>query len=117
MSSTTLFFNDDSISWEFVTDKIQRKIMGFDETMMMVKVQFETGGIGTIHSHKHTQTTYITEGVFEVIIDNEIKTLQGGDSFFIPSNARHGVICKEAGILIDVFHPMRNDFITNETEK
>ncbi|MVO08268.1 cupin domain-containing protein [Flavobacterium sp. TP390] len=115
MSRTTLFFNDDSISWEYVTDKIQRKIMGFDETMMMVKVQFETGGIGTLHSHEHTQITYITEGVFEVIIENETKTLQGGDSFFIPSNVRHGVICKKAGILIDVFHPMRNDFITNET--
>ncbi|WP_130733809.1 cupin domain-containing protein [Flavobacterium sp. J27] len=117
MSSTTLFFNDDSISWEYVTDKIQRKIMGFDENMMMLKVQFETGGIGTIHSHPHIQTTYITEGVFEVIIANETKTLQGGDSFFIPSNVMHGVICKEAGILIDVFHPMRNDFITNEKKK
>jgi quercetin dioxygenase-like cupin family protein len=38
-------------------------------------------------------------------------TLEQGDTFFVPSNLWHGVVCKQAGVLIDSFSPMRQDFI------
>jgi len=37
--------------------------------------------------------------------------LNAGDAFYIPPNVLHGAICREAGVLIDVFSPMREDFI------
>jgi hypothetical protein len=33
------------------------------------------------------------------------------EMFFIPSGLEHGVICIEAGELVDVFNPAREDFI------
>jgi quercetin dioxygenase-like cupin family protein len=55
--------------------------------------------------------THIAEGKFEVTIDDEKKILEKGDSFYIPSNVMHGVVCLESGLLIDVFSPVREDFL------
>jgi quercetin dioxygenase-like cupin family protein len=78
---------------------------------MLVKIQFEKGGIGAVHNHLHTQISYVETGVFEVQINGEIKILNMGDAFYIPPHADHGVVCLESGILIDAFSPMRKDFI------
>lgn len=107
----TLFYEDEKLGWEILEDKISRQIVGFNNQIMMVNVRFKKGGIGVLHSHPHTQVTHIAEGKFEVTIDGETKLLKKGDSFFIPSNIVHGVVCIEAGTLIDVFSPMREDFI------
>jgi quercetin dioxygenase-like cupin family protein len=52
--------------------------------------------------------------VFEVTIGNEKKMLMAGDAFYIPPNVIHGALCIEAGVLIDIFSPMREDFISSE---
>lgn len=78
---------------------------------MMVKVIFEVGAVGTLHHHPHTQVTYVESGVFETSIDGEIKILGKGDGFYAAPHKIHGVVCKEAGVLIDVFSPHREDFL------
>jgi quercetin dioxygenase-like cupin family protein len=102
---------DDEIAWEKVDAKIKRKIMSYNEDLMLVKVAFEQGGIGAIHKHPHLQISYIANGIFEITIDGEKKTLKEGDVYFVPSGVLHGAICLESGILIDVFNPMREDFL------
>jgi len=111
MTNTTVFFENDKMEWEVVDKKIQRQIVGFDDKIMMVNVHFDKDGIGVMHNHPHTQVTYIAEGKFEVTIGNETKIIKKGDSFFVPSNVMHGVVCVEKGMLVDVFSPMREDFL------
>jgi quercetin dioxygenase-like cupin family protein len=111
MTKTTVFFDGKHTEWEVVEEKIQRQIVGFDDKIMMVNVRFEKGGIGAMHKHHHSQVTHIAEGKFEVTIDDEKKILEKGDSFYIPSNVMHGVVCLESGLLIDVFSPVREDFL------
>ena len=48
--------------WESAGEGIVRQIMGYNDNLMMVKVKFETGAIGTPHTHPHTQTTYVASG-------------------------------------------------------
>jgi quercetin dioxygenase-like cupin family protein len=86
-------------------------IMGYDKNLMMVKVRFQKDAIGALHSHSHIQSTYIASGRFEVSIDGATRLLGAGDTFFVESNLVHGVVCKEEGMLIDVFHPCREDFL------
>jgi quercetin dioxygenase-like cupin family protein len=106
-----VFIEDADIPWEELGNGLRRKIMSYDERLMLVKVQFDKGGIGSLHQHDHTQITHIDSGVFEVEIAGKKQVLKGGDVFFIPSNALHGVVCLEAGVLIDAFSPMREDFV------
>ncbi|UXX79397.1 cupin domain-containing protein [Reichenbachiella carrageenanivorans] len=97
--------------WEEVGPGISRKITGYNDDLMMVLVKFEEGGVGEPHSHVHSQSTYIASGAFEVTVDGNTELLQQGDCFFAPPHAVHGVVCKSAGTLIDVFNPIREDFL------
>jgi quercetin dioxygenase-like cupin family protein len=90
---------------------VKRKILTYDKNLMMVKVAFEKGGIGALHHHFHTQMAYVESGVFEVEIAGEKKILRAGDVYHIPPNVIHGAVCLESGVLIDIFTPMREDFV------
>ncbi|MEI6865355.1 cupin domain-containing protein [Flavicella sp.] len=105
------FLLDDNQEWEVVGEGVKRKIMGYDDKIMLVKVDFETGGIGYKHEHHHSQVTYVVGGEFEFSIGDETKIVKGGDSVYIPPNVLHGAICNKAGVLIDVFSPIREDFM------
>lgn len=102
------------MEWEPVVDKLKRKMMGYNDEIMMVQVHFDKDGIGANHQHPHSQTTYVVSGKFEVNIDGDKKILETGDGFFVPPNADHGATCLEEGILIDVFSPIREDFMEGE---
>lgn len=105
------FIEDGSLEWETVNERVKRKIMAYDNSLMLVKAAFQQGGVGPIHHHYHSQITHIESGVFEVTIGKETKTLKAGDSYYIPPNVPHGATAIEAGLLIDVFSPMREDFV------
>ena len=109
--SKEFIFGDD-IEWEVIDDKLRRKIMGYDDKIMLVKVEFKEGGVGQLHEHYHSQVTYVESGEFEMTIGEQVKILRGGDSFYIPPHIMHGCVCKSPGVLIDVFSPAREDFLS-----
>ena len=112
--SVKVFFENREIAWEEVDKGVKRKIMAWDEKLMVVKVQFEVGGVGSLHQHHHSQITHVESGIFEVEIGGEKKVLTSGDAFYIPPNVIHGAVCLEAGVLIDVFSPMREEFVDSK---
>jgi quercetin dioxygenase-like cupin family protein len=107
-----LFVENKDVSWETAGNGMRRKIMAYDDRLMVVKVEFEKGAIGTLHQHHHSQITHVESGIFEVEIDGQKKQLTAGDAFYIPPNTVHGAVCLEKGMLIDIFSPMREDFIS-----
>jgi quercetin dioxygenase-like cupin family protein len=111
IQATPVFLLDQDIAWETVGDGIKRKILGYDKSVMMVNVSFKKGAVGAIHEHYHTQVSYVLSGKFEVQIGNETKVLQQGDCFFVNPNTLHGAICLEDGALLDLFSPVREDFL------
>jgi len=116
-SVTKIFIDNNDVPWEATAPGMKRKIMAWDERLMVVKVEFEKGAIGSLHQHPHSQISYIESGMFEIEIGGEKKTLIAGDAFYIPPNAMHGAVCLAPGVLIDVFSPMREDFVkSNGTE-
>lgn len=108
---TQPFVHISDLEWEQVAVGVKRKIMSYDKDMMMVRVSFETGGIGAIHRHPHVQMTTVESGVFEIEIDGVKKILKSGDVFYVHSNLWHGAVCVEKGVLLDMFSPMREDFV------
>lgn len=109
--SSKEFIEGEDLDWEIIGKGLKRKIMGYDDKIMLVKVHFEVGAVGEMHKHYHSQVTYVESGSFDVTISGITKTLVGGDSFYIPPQELHGAICTQAGVLIDVFSPIREDFM------
>lgn len=106
-----VFQMEKELVWENPSQGIQRQIMAYDGQLMMVKVKFETGAIGTVHTHYHSQATYVASGKFELTIGEEKKVLSAGDGYYVAPDVAHGCVCLEAGVLIDTFSPMREDFL------
>ena len=90
---------------------VLRKVLAYSEELMSVEVRFEKGAVGAMHTHPHTQISYVLEGKFEATIDGETMIIAKGDTYVTPPNAPHGVACLEAGVLLDIFTPMRKDFV------
>lgn len=105
------FVNEQTIEWETVAPGMKRKIMSYDNNLMLVKVAFEKGGIGVLHEHYHSQISYVVSGQFEVQIDGKKKVLKTGDVFYVAPHIIHGAVCLEDGVLLDIFSPMREDFV------
>ena len=99
---------------ETIGPGLKRLLLGHDEHLMLVKVWFDKGAVGEVHSHPHSQGSYVIEGTFEVQVDGKTQVLGPGGSFFVPSGADHGAVCLEEGILLDVFSPARRDFLEGE---
>ena len=102
----------ENMDWEALGGGVSRKFLGWDNQIMMVLVKFEKGAEGTPHDHFHTQATYCAKGKFEFIIDGVKQIVKEGDGVYIEPNLVHGALCLEEGILIDVFSPVREDFLS-----
>jgi quercetin dioxygenase-like cupin family protein len=90
---------------------VRRRMLGHGPDLMMVSVEFDAGAVGAMHNHPHRQVTYVASGVFRVTVDGRDETLRPGDSFYVAADFVHGVVALEAGTLIDVFTPARDDFL------
>ena len=55
--------------------------------------------------------TYVLSGEFEFTIGDETKIVRTGDTLYKNPNIEHGCVCKQAGVLLDMFTPQRLDFL------
>ena len=90
---------------------VERKILAYTDELMCVENHFQEGAIGALHHHPHTQITYVVSGQFEFVIDGVKKVVNSGDAMLKKDSVEHGCICLKEGILLDIFSPMREDFV------
>ena len=90
---------------------VSRRVLAHTAQLMIVEVNFEAGGVGAVHTHPHCQNTYVRYGRFRFTVDGEDVEVGPGDTLAFPSNLPHGTLCLEAGTLLDIFTPMREDFL------
>lgn len=109
--NSEIFIKAKLLDWEVLGGGVSRKIMGWNDKIMMVKVKFDKGAEGSPHQHMHSQTTYCAKGKFDFTVGNKKQVVEYGDGVYIPPNVIHGAVCLEEGVLIDVFSPVREDFL------
>ena len=90
---------------------VTRRVLAYTAALMCVENTFEKGAVGAMHSHPHTQITYVVSGEFAFTIAGETRTVRAGDTLLKEDGVEHGCVCLEAGVLLDIFTPMREDFI------
>jgi len=113
MTASPNFVRPSDDDWTVMGPGVKRRILTYNDQLMIVEVDFENGAIGRTHQHPHIQASYVAEGVFEVTISDVTEVLSKGQSFIVPSNEWHGVKALEKGVLIDSFTPVRADFLSS----
>ena len=80
--------------------------------MTMCRFTFDPFVVTAEHTHPHEQMTLIVQGKVRFIIEGEVKILAPGDVVHFPPNNRHGAtMLDEQVVLIDIFSPVREDFL------
>ena len=75
-TQSKVFVLENETLWENVGNGIDRQILGYDGQLMLVKVRFKKGAIGSMHEHFHSQSTMVVSGVFEFTVGNEKKIVK-----------------------------------------
>lgn len=91
---------------------IQRQMV-VGENVMMVRFTFEPFLVTPEHTHPHEQMTLVVQGKVKFFIEGEVKIVSPGDVLHFPPHNRHGAtMLDEEVVLIDIFSPIREDFLT-----
>ena len=81
--------------------------------MMINFVRIAPGVEIPLHHHPHEQGGSVIEGSILMTIDGETREMYPGDLYIAPPESVHGVIAGPEGCLVlDVFSPPREDYIT-----
>ncbi len=92
---------------------VVRTIKGYIQDLMVVELKWQKGMEGAVHTHPHRQCGYIIKGSFEANLDGEKKVLSAGECFYVEAGVPHGLIALEDdSLMLDIFTPMREDFIS-----
>ena len=110
-----MYTENKNISLEPAGEGVVRKILSYSPNLMTVELQFTKGAVGAKHSHPHEQIGYVISG--RLIYQEEgceDKELTTGDTYYVAPNVVHGVITLEDTKLLDIFTPMREDFLKKQ---
>lgn len=80
------------------------------ETMTLAYVSVDAGAALPEHAHVQEQVLNLLEGHFELVLGGQRLTLEAGQVVVIPSNVPHSGRAITACRILDVFHPVREDF-------
>lgn len=106
-----VFAQIDQVPPKKVKEGIEMRVLVWAGKMMMTHVTFKKGSVGDLHSHPHEQISYVVEGEFIYTVGEEKYHMKAGSSIYVPGNVKHQVEALTDGVLLDVFTPIREDYL------
>jgi quercetin dioxygenase-like cupin family protein len=101
----------DEIALEKVTEMVSQKIIG-GEKQMIAQIYLKRGAQVPMHSHESEQMTYVLQGSLRFLVDGEEVVVNEGDVLHIPSFTSHQAEALEDTFELDVFSPIRKDWVS-----
>ncbi len=106
-----MFRQHDDEGYRKVLDKIRQKTLVHGEKTLMTEFRLEKGAVLPRHSHPHEQTGYLVSGALDLTIGPETHRVEPGGSWCIPGNVEHNAVAREQSVAIEVFSPVREDYV------
>jgi len=90
-----------------------KRQMVIGQNVMMCRFTFDPFLVTPEHTHPHEQMTLVVKGRVRFFIDGVENIVAAGDVLHFPPHNRHGAtMMDEEVVLIDIFSPIREDFLT-----
>ena len=107
-------------SWETVKQEpmkqgIWRKVIS-GEKAMLAQVFIAKGAVVPMHQHESEQLSYIVEGALRFELEGREVVVKKGEVLHIPSNVPHMAVALEDTLDLDVFSPIRVDWLTGQDD-
>lgn len=101
----------DTVKKEVMNSKIWRKVIS-GEKAMVAQVFISRGGVVPIHQHESEQISYIISGALRFELEGKEMIVRAGEVLHIPSNVPHSATALEDTLDLDIFSPIRTDWLT-----
>jgi quercetin dioxygenase-like cupin family protein len=92
-------------------DGIRRKTLVYGDNTLLAEFKLEGGMTLPVHKHPQEQTGYLISGHIVLTIAGEPHEMKPGDSWSIPGDVEHGADILEDSVAIEVFSPVRRDYL------
>ena len=106
-----MFYKRDESNYKQALDGVKFKSLVNGEKTSLHEFRLTKGFKIPIHSHPHEQTGYLVSGSLKFYLPEEELITTAGDSWNIPGNVEHGVDILEDSVVIEVFSPVREDYL------
>jgi quercetin dioxygenase-like cupin family protein len=106
-----MFYKKDPANYKEAFKGVTYKMLAWGDKTSLGEFKLEEGTIVPTHSHPHEQTGYMISGKMTFTIDGEDYETRPGDSWSIPGNVEHSVKVHEDSLVIEVFSPVREDYL------
>src|SRR5436309_12243094 len=94
------------------TEGIERQMV-IGQNLMICRFRFAPMLVTREHAHPHEQMSLVVSGRVRFFVEGEERIASPGDVLHFPSNCLHGAtMMDEEVVLIDIFTPVREDFLT-----
>jgi quercetin dioxygenase-like cupin family protein len=90
---------------------IRQKTLVYGEKTLMAEFLLEKDCTLPDHSHPYEQTGYLVSGHILLKIGDTTFDTHAGDSWCIPVNIVHGARVFEDSVAVEVFSPVRPDYL------
>ena len=101
----------DAVPLESMSELISRKVIT-GEKAMVAQVFLKKDAVVPEHHHESEQITYILEGALKFELEGQEVIVRKGQVLRIPSNAPHRAVALEDTLDLDIFSPIRTDWLT-----
>ena len=106
--------NWSSIPIERIAEGIERQMV-VGENLMICRFRFAPFLVTPEHDHPHEQMSIVVSGRVRFFIEGNERLASPGDVLHFPPNCWHGAtMMDEEVVLIDIFTPVREDFLKNQ---
>jgi quercetin dioxygenase-like cupin family protein len=94
---------------------IEMKTLVYGEKSLLTRFHLKKGSELPAHSHPHEQTGFLVSGKITLYIDQESFYVEPGDTWSIPGDVEHRAEVMEDAVAIEVFSPVREDYLPRES--
>jgi quercetin dioxygenase-like cupin family protein len=106
-----LFYKVRESGYKKVLPGIRLKTLVYGKNTLFSEFRMEANSILPQHAHHHEQTGYLVKGRIRLTIGQQTFEAGPGDSWCIPGNMDHSAEILENSIAIEVFSPVREDYL------
>jgi quercetin dioxygenase-like cupin family protein len=108
-------FSWETVKKEVLNEKLARKVVS-GEKITMAQIFLAKDGVVPLHQHESEQISTGVTGAMKFEIEGKEIVLRAGDVLLIPSNVPHRVTALEDSQALDVFSPIRIDWLTGKDD-
>jgi quercetin dioxygenase-like cupin family protein len=106
-------FSWESVPLEVLSDMLSRKVIT-GEKAMLAQIFLKKDAVVPEHHHESEQVSYVVEGALKFELEGREVMVRKGEVLCIPSHVPHRVVAVEDSVGLDIFSPIRKDWLTKD---